>query len=185
MKKINKILPILSLFLLSSCNTQSETKEYDYNNYDEDRILVKDFTLNNARICARSIRRYRNNTSCFGIDIFYYLGKYSTEKEFYISTTGYIIIAREFDPLFNMLEYASLAIPYEVINGKEYSWTKESTKCNTLVPAFVNKDTVYSLKEAYNLNYITEDNLLNISDLYFNHLEECKVNIRFISYNSL
>lgn len=184
MKK-NKLLSLLSLFVLTSCNTQSNIKEYDYNSYDEDRILIKDFTLNNARDCARGIRAYRYNTTCFGIDIFYYLEKTITEISFQSYVKGYFIIAREFDPMDRMNEYKPLYKSYyEIINNKEYDWSKEKGK-DRLVPIFVTYETVYTLTEAYNLNYINDDNLSNIKDLYNNHLDECKVNIRFFSYNSL
>ena len=53
------------------------------------------------------------------------------------------------------------------------------------MPILVTFRNVYTLSEAYNLNYINDETLSNVADLYFNHLEECKVNIRFMSYNSL
>lgn len=182
MKK-NKLLVLLSLFVLTSCNTQNNIKEYDYS-ADKDRILVKDFTLNNARTCASGIKAYRYNTTCFGIDIFYYLDKSTFIGDHSLNITGYIIIAREFDPMDRMNEYKPLYKACdEIINNKEYNWSKEKGK-DRLVPIFVTYKTVYTLSEAYNFNYINDDNLSNIKDLYNNHLDECKVNIRFFSYNT-
>lgn len=185
MKKIKILLSVLSLFLFTSCNTQNNIKEYDYNTYDKDRILVKDFTLNDARECARGIKKYCYNVNCFAIDIFYYLDKTTTEVSFQSYVKGYIIMAREFDPLDKMHEYIDLTQSRkEEINNKIYSWNKKDFNDYDLIPIFVTYKTVYTLGEAYNLNYIDDNNLTNISDLYYNHLDECKVNIRFFSYNT-
>ena len=94
-------------------------------------------------------------------------------------------MAREFDPLDRMHEYLDLAQnENEKINGIIYSWNKKDIDDRPLIPIFVTYETVYTLTEAYNLNYINDDNLSNIKDLYNNHLDECKVNIRFFSYNT-
>ena len=184
MKKI-KLLVLLCLLSLTSCNTQSNIKEYDNNTYDEDKVLLKDFTLNNARDCVRGIRAYRYNSNRFAIDIFYYLEKTITEVSFHSYVEGYVVMAREFDPLDRMHEYLDLAQnENEKINGVIYSWNKKDIDDRPLIPIFVTYETVYTLTEAYNLNYINDDNLSNINNLYNNHLDECKVKIRFFSYNT-
>ncbi len=184
MKKINKLLIMLPIFCLVSCNNQNNIKEYDLST-DENRVLVKDFTLYDAVDCARYIRKCRYSTSCFFIDIFHYFEKSVYTIDNYNAGTGYIITARELDPLDRMGEYLTLGVPYEEINGKEYYWNKKNDQSYSLIPILVTFQNIYTLSEAYNLNYINDKTLSNVTDLYFNHLEDCKVNIRFKSYNSL
>lgn len=184
MKKNRILFSVLCLFTLTSCNTQSEIKEYDLST-DENRVLIKDFTLYDAANCARYIKKYRYSTNCFIIDIFHYFGKTSFSLDNFYTEKGFIITASELNPSDRMGESQDFGFPNEKINGKNYNWNIENDYSRPLIPVFVTYESVYTLSEAYNLNYINDETLSNVSDLYFNHLDECKVNIRFASYNSL
>ena len=115
---------MLPIFCLISCSNQNNIKEYDLST-DENRVLVKDFTLYDAAECARYISKYRYSTSCFFIDIFHYFEKPVYTVDGFNTSTGYIITARELDPLDRMGEYLTLGVPYETIKGKEYYWNKK------------------------------------------------------------
>lgn len=108
-------------------------------------------------------------------------------------------------------KYLSILAYYEKFNDKYYVLTFEYGSINPINGTFLEEsnrekiettefiwfhhfdvaigrifinNNIYTLTEAYNLNYINDDNLSNIKDLYNNHLDECKVNIRFFSYNT-
>lgn len=77
-EKINKILPLISCLFLTSCNNSNDSSMYNYKE-EENRTIVKDFSLDDARNCVRAYRyeNYKTYNKSFGIDIYYYLGKNS------------------------------------------------------------------------------------------------------------
>lgn len=179
MKKINKILSLISCLFLTSCNNSNDIESYNYKE-EENRIIVKDFTLDDARNCVRTYR-YVNNykfSSYYGIDIYYYLGKGTTEL-------GNIILMGDYDP-YNPLHETYKPLTNEKIGDYDFEWTKVSKNLRCAHnPVFIGSDFVCTLSEAYKLNYINDNELKNIKDIFDNKLDEYKVFMRFESYNSL
>ena len=179
MKKINKILPLISCLFLTSCNNSNDSSMYNYKE-EENRTIVKDFSLDDARNCVRAYRyeNYKTYNKSFGIDIYYYLGKNSANM-------GNIVLMGDFNP-YNKMHETYHPLTDETIGDYKFNWSKlrDDLVC-AHNPVYVTFDSVYTLPDAYELGYINDSDLTNVKDIFDNHLDEYKVFIRFMSYNSL
>lgn len=180
MNQFNKIFTILSIVLLTSCTKSNIIKNYDYS-AEDNRTIVKDFSLNDARNCVRTIRNYYFSSfnESFGIDIYYYLGKDSNEN-------GNIILPGLFEP-FDKMHESYYSLSNEKVGNYEFNWY--SILGDNLItasnPILIYSNQIYSLSDAYQKGYLEDENLANIQDILLNHLNEYKVFMRFSSTCSL
>ena len=154
---------LIKYFSLVSCNSENN------------QVLVEDLTLSTARQYAKL---YLNNV--WKTDDMY--GKYLSILAYYEKFNDkYYVLTFEYGSI-NPINGTFLEESNrEKIETTEFIWFHHFDVAIGRI--FINNN-IYTLTEAYNLNYINDDNLSNIKDLYNNHLDECKVNIRFFSYNT-
>lgn len=188
MKKRFILSLIVGAFCLSSCNNQASNKENDTPYvYDENRILVKDFTVKDARKCIEIFKKncqypYKNIDTC-NFDFYFYLGTYNDYKfvqmnwwEYPNPTTG---LGRGETSFGNDNDL----ILEEYIDGFCFDWTKEKLSMYKKPRLFV-EDKCYTLTEAYSLKYVNHDDLEKIYDIWNNKRDEYKIMARFIGDNN-
>lgn len=164
---------ISSLFLLTSCNDSNN--EYKF---DEDIILVKDFTIKDAKRCTKAYLKEKYNKESLGgliIDFLYYLGRYQNNSQIV---------------MFRICSYDdgykdSATYPLDSVDGIEivdditFNWFFEN-KILSLHPKFVINSDIYSVKDAYMNNLLTHDDLLTLNDIWMNKRSEYQLFYRFV-----
>ena len=177
---------IIGAFCLVSCNNQSNNEDDAPYVYDENRVLVKDFTVKDARKCIDVFKKncqypLENIDGC-NFDFYFYLGTYNGYKfvqmnwwEYPNPEVGYgreLSFGNDNDLIFE-----------ENIDELNFDWTKEKLSMYKKPRLFVD-EKCYTLTEAYSLNYINHDDLIKIHDIWNNKRDEYKVMVRFIGENN-
>lgn len=173
---------IIGAFCLTSCSQTNNEEDNTPYVYDENRVLVKDFTVKDARKCIDTFKKTYSET--FGningsnFDLYYYLGTYNSYKLVKMNWWEYS------DP--------NCGFPHEITIGNEqdlkldetiedlyFEWTKEKAGILMKPRLFVD-EKCYTLTEAYFLNYVNYEDLLKIYDIWNNKRDEYKIMARFI-----
>ena len=179
-KKINLLL-ISSLFVLTSCNN-SNNATYKV---DENKILVKDFTLKDAKDCADIYYKfqYENEDSRKNskLDIYYYLGTYGDSKIVLMQDTY-------FDNVGNQNEGSTKVDQYDLINEEkieDFSFKWHFYKLCVRNPRVYYKNNIYSITDAYNNKILCYDDISTLNDIWNNKRSEYEVFYRFLGENLL
>ena len=179
MNKIKRIsLIALCLPFLFSCSNYSNNNNYIE---DDNKILVKDFTYKDARMCFDYYVKNNINVdyidNSFGVDIYYYLGRG-------INNNGYILIISSFNPLNNLYETKGIKADKEILKIKdlEINWSNFNFNnvIGSYIPLFVSNNDVLYLDEAYNKNFVDYSILKNVIDICEFNLNEYYVGLRFL-----
>lgn len=170
--KINKIILSSLCLLLTSCsNTNVEIINKEY---DENDIILKNFTVKDSKECAKAYLNFREKTNDFtfyGVDIYYFLGKYH--------------------------ETANVCIMYSFFNGDMYEgsgdyvynyqfgkytvdWLLDKNKCDmNRIPVYVENNKAMFIQDAYLKGLLNDSDVDSIYDIWTNKLDEYAVFIRY------
>ncbi len=179
-RKINLLL-LSSLFVLASCNN-SNNESYKV---DENKILVKDFTLKDAKECVDTYYKceyesedFRNNSV---LDIYYYLGSYSDSKIVLMQDKGISNVGNQYNITIKVDQYD--LINEEKIENFIFSWHFD--KFCVRNPRVYYKDNIYSITDAYNNKILSYDDISTLNDIWNNKRSEYEVFYRFVGENLL
>lgn len=173
MNNCKKIIILFSLFLLlTSC---SKTNKENYNKeYDENQIIIKDFTIKNSKECAKAYLNFKEKTEDFtryGVDIYYFLGKYHKTANVCIMFSYYNY--KMFEP------YGDYVNNYQL--GKyTINWKLDDSKCEmNRIPVYVENNKAMYVQDAYLKGLLNDNDVDNIYDIRTNKLDEYAVFIRY------
>ncbi len=177
--KINLLL-LSSLFILTSCNN-SNNAEYKV---DENKVLVKDLTLKDAKECVdiyyKSQYENEDKRKNSVLDIYYYLGTYNDSKVILMQDTFYYEIGN--------MENATTQVDYSDIFDEEiedFTFKWHFDKFCVRNPRVYYKDNMYTIKDAYDNEILSYDDISTINDIWNNKRSEYEVFYRFVGENLL
>lgn len=177
---------VIGTFCLVSCNQSNNEDDTPYV-YDENRVLVKDFTVKDAKKCIEVFKKNcqypSENIDGCNFDFYFYLGTYNGYKFVQMNWWEYpkptIGLGRGETSFGNDNDL----ILEEYIDEFCFDWTKEKLSMYKKPRLFV-EDNCYTLTEAYSLNYLNHDDLEKIYDIWNNKRDEYKIMARFIGDNN-
>ncbi len=171
-RKINLLL-LSSLFILTSCNNAIE-EEYKQ---DENKVLVKDFTLKDAKECVDTYYKLQYETDVrkySKLDIYYYLGSYSDSKIVFIQDI--LIDSVTNDGTIKVDWYDTIG--EEKIENFIFKWHFDRFCVRN--PRVYYNDNMYSITDAYNNKILSYEDLVTLNDIWNKRRSEYRVFYRFV-----
>ncbi len=183
-RKINVLL-LSSLFILTSCNNSNNESNNDTYKVDENKVLVKDFTLKDAKECVDIYYKFEYEQEDFRknskLDIYYYLGSYGNSKIVLMQDTGISDIGNDHNETIKVDQYD--LINEEKIEDFTFRWHFD--KFCVRNPRVYYQDNMYSITDAYNNKILSYNDLSILNDIWNNKRSEYKVFYRFLGENLL
>ncbi len=170
--KINKILISSLCLLLVSCNNSNN--EINNREYNENNIIIKNFTVKDSKECAKAYLNFYEKTDDFtyyGVDIYYFLGKYNNDANVCIMFSYY-----------NSEWYESRGdyVSNYQLGKYTFDWSLNKNKCHMdRIPVYVQNNEAMYIQDAYLKGFLTDSDVDNIYDIWTNKLDEYSVFIRY------